>query len=84
MQTIGIGAEDFQDIMTGVDAVIEKRGVADAEKLGVMGWSWRFHDLVDYYTDEAIQSRLGRCGVTNLLSFNGTADIPSFIPDYQW
>ena len=22
------------------------------------------------------------CGVTNLMSFNGTADIPSFVPDY--
>jgi len=33
------GGGDFHDIMTGVDAVIE-RGIADPEKLGVMGWSW--------------------------------------------
>jgi dipeptidyl aminopeptidase/acylaminoacyl peptidase len=33
------GGLDFQDIMTGVDAVIE-RGLAHPDSLGVMGWSY--------------------------------------------
>jgi dipeptidyl aminopeptidase/acylaminoacyl peptidase len=34
-----IGGGDFQDLMTGVDAVIE-RGWVDAERMGVRGWSY--------------------------------------------
>ncbi|MCC6537361.1 MAG: S9 family peptidase, partial [Bryobacterales bacterium] len=33
----GIG--DFDDVMTGVDALI-REGIADADRLGVMGWSY--------------------------------------------
>lgn len=33
------GGGDFRDIMTGVDHVIAQ-GIADADRLGVMGWSW--------------------------------------------
>jgi dipeptidyl aminopeptidase/acylaminoacyl peptidase len=33
------GGGDFHDIMTGVDYVIEM-GVADPDRLAVMGWSW--------------------------------------------
>ena len=33
------GFGDYQDLMTGVDKVIEM-GVADPERLGVMGWSY--------------------------------------------
>ncbi|MDJ0836332.1 MAG: S9 family peptidase [Acidobacteriota bacterium] len=34
-----IGGGDYQDLMTGVDHVIEK-GWADAERMGVTGWSY--------------------------------------------
>ncbi|MSV28700.1 MAG: S9 family peptidase [Bryobacterales bacterium] len=33
------GGGDYEDVMAGVDAVIAK-GVADPERLGVMGWSY--------------------------------------------
>src|SRR5260370_13399959 len=33
------GGKDYQDLMTGVDHVIQM-GVADPERLGVMGWSY--------------------------------------------
>ncbi len=35
----GIGMGDFQDLMTGVDALIEQ-GIADPERMGVRGWSY--------------------------------------------
>jgi len=76
------GGKDFQDLMTGVDHLIEK-GLADPERLGVMGWSYG-----GYMTSWTI-TRTKRfkaasvgAGVTNLMSFTGTADIPGFLPDY--
>lgn len=76
------GGMDYQDLMTGVDKVIEM-GVADPNRLGVMGWSY------GGYMTSTIITKTGRfkaasagAPVTNLMSFNGTADIPSFIPDY--
>jgi len=35
----GIGYGDFQDLMTGVDMLIEQ-GIADPERMGVRGWSY--------------------------------------------
>ena len=68
--------------MTGVDHVIAQ-GIADPERLGVMGWSYG-----GFMTSWAItQTKRFRAasvgaGVTNLMSFTGTADIPGFLPDY--
>lgn len=33
------GEGDYDDVMTGIDALIE-RGIADPDRLGVMGWSY--------------------------------------------
>ena len=76
------GGGDYRDIMTGVDHVIGM-GVGDPERLGIMGWSYG-----GYMTSWAItQTKRFKAasvgaGVTNLMSFTGTADIPGFIPDY--
>ena len=76
------GGGDYQDLMTGVDQVI-KMGVADPERLGVMGWSYGgfMTSWVITQTHRFKAASVG-AGVTNLMSFIGTADIPSFIPDY--
>ncbi|UCC62594.1 MAG: S9 family peptidase, partial [Anaerolineae bacterium] len=76
------GGGDFQDIMAGVDYLIE-RGIADPERTGVMGWSYGGYmtSWVITQTNRFEAACVG-AGVTNLMSFNGTADIPSFIPDY--
>ena len=76
------GGGDYEDIMSGVDHLIE-RGLVDPERMGVMGWSYGGYmtSWVMTQTDRFKAACVG-AGVTNLMSFNGTSDIPSFIPDY--
>jgi dipeptidyl aminopeptidase/acylaminoacyl peptidase len=76
------GVGDYQDLMTGVDKVIEM-GVADPERLGVMGWSYGGF-MTSWIVTQTHRFKAASAGapVTNLMSFTGTADIPDFIPDY--
>jgi dipeptidyl aminopeptidase/acylaminoacyl peptidase len=73
---------DYEDLMTGVDHVIAM-GVGDPDRLGVMGWSYGGYmtSMVITKTDRFKAASAG-APVTNMMSFNGTADIPSFLPDY--
>lgn len=76
------GGADYQDLMTGVDKVIEM-GVADANRLGVMGWSYGgFMTSTIITKTKRFKAASAGAPVTNLMSFNGTADVPSFVPDY--
>jgi len=76
------GNGDFKDIMAGVDHVI-KMGVGDTEKLGVMGWSYGgFMTSWTITQTKRFKAASVGAGVTNLMSFTGTADIPGFLPDY--
>lgn len=76
------GFGDYHDVMTGVDKVIEM-GVADPERLGVAGWSYGGY-LTSWIVTQTNRFKAASAGapVINLMSFNGTADIPGFIPDY--
>ena len=76
------GGADYQDLMTGVDKVIEM-GVADENRLGVMGWSYGGF-MTSWIVTQTKRFKAASAGapVTNLMSFNGTADIPNFVPDY--
>lgn len=82
------GGMDYQDLMTGVETVV-KIGVADENRLGVMGWSYGGF-MTSWIVTQTKRFKAASAGapVTNLMSFNGTADIPSFVPDYfggdQW
>ncbi|HMT08089.1 MAG TPA: S9 family peptidase [Pyrinomonadaceae bacterium] len=76
------GGMDYEDLMTGVDKVIEL-GIADPTKLGVMGWSYGGF-MTSTIVTKTKRFKVASAGapVTNLMSFNGTADIPAFVPDY--
>lgn len=76
------GGGDYRDILSGVDALISK-GLADPDRMGVMGWSYGGYmtSWVITQTKRFKAASVG-AGVTNLMSFTGTADIPSFVPDY--
>jgi dipeptidyl aminopeptidase/acylaminoacyl peptidase len=76
------GGMDYEDDMAGVDKVIEM-GVADPDRMAVMGWSYGgfMTSWVVGHTNRFKAAAVG-AGVTDLLSFNGTSDIPGFLPDY--
>lgn len=76
------GFGDYEDLMAGVDKVIEM-GVADPDRLGVMGWSYGGF-MTSWIVTQTNRFKAASAGapVTNLMSFNGTSDIPAFVPDY--
>lgn len=76
------GGGDFHDLQQGVDTIIAM-GIADPTRLGVCGWSYGgfMTSWTITQTDRFKAASIG-APVTNAMSFNATADIPSFIPDY--
>jgi dipeptidyl aminopeptidase/acylaminoacyl peptidase len=76
------GGGDYRDIISGIDTLVG-RGIADRDRLGIMGWSYGgfMTSWVITQTRRFKAASVG-AGVTNLMSFTGTADIPSFLPDY--
>jgi dipeptidyl aminopeptidase/acylaminoacyl peptidase len=76
------GGGDYEDIMSGVDHVIEM-GVADPDQMAVMGWSYGgfMTSWVIGQTDRFKAACVG-AAVTNLWSFTGTSDILDFLPGY--
>ena len=76
------GGGDYNDVMTGVDRVIAM-GLADSDRLGVMGWSYGGF-MTSWIVTQTNRFRAASAGaaVTNLISFTGTTDIPDFVPSY--
>ena len=76
------GGKDYEDDQSGVDHVIQM-GVADPEKLAVMGWSYGgFMTSWTVTQTHRFKAAVVGAGVTDLWSFTGTSDILGFIPDY--
>src|SRR6266705_1713561 len=76
------GGGDFRDAMAGIDALVQ-RGVADRDRLGVMGWSYGGY-LTAFAITQTTRFRAASvgAGITNLVSYVGVADIPGFIGSY--
>ncbi len=76
------GGKDYDDDQTGVDRVIQM-GVADPDRLAVMGWSYGgFMTSWTVTQTHRFKAAVVGAGVTNLWSFTGTSDVAGFIPDY--
>jgi dipeptidyl aminopeptidase/acylaminoacyl peptidase len=70
-----LGGLDFQDVMLGVDLLIE-RGVADPERLGIGGWSYGGFLTAWAVTQTArFKAAVAGAAVTNWPSKVGTTDI---------
>ena len=76
------GGGDFDDMMAGVDEVIEM-GIVDPTRMAIMGWSYGgFMTSWAIGQTERFQAACVGAAVTNLWSFTGTSDILDFLPDY--
>ena len=73
------GFGDYEDIMSGVDKVIDM-GVADPERLAVMGWSYGGYmtSFVVTRTNRFKAASMG-AGLPNLVSMTTTTDIPDYL-----
>jgi dipeptidyl aminopeptidase/acylaminoacyl peptidase len=76
------GGLDFQDIVTGVDALIE-RGLAHPDSLGVMGWSYGGYMTAWAVTQtDRFRAAIVGAGITENISMWGTQDIPHVFEAY--
>lgn len=76
------GGGDYQDIMSGVDFVINK-GIADASHLAIGGWSFGGYMTVWAISqNNRFKSAIDGDGNTNFISFSGTSDIPNYYINY--
>ncbi len=76
------GGKDYQDLMAGIDAVIEK-GLADPQRLGVMGWSYGGYMTAWIITQTTrFQAASVGAGISNLVSASGTLDLHRLLSDY--
>lgn len=73
------GGGDYRDIMTGVDALIE-RGVADPDRLALMGWSYGGY-MTSWVVSQTTRFKAARmgAGLSDIYSMYGTTDIPGYI-----
>lgn len=76
------GGKDYEDIMAGVDALIE-RGIVDRDRMAVCGWSYGgFMTSTIVTKTTRFRAAVVGAGVTDLISMAGTSDIPEFNRDY--
>jgi len=73
------GFGDYEDVMSGVDKVIEM-GVADPNKMTVMGWSYGGYltSFLVTRTNRFKAASMG-AGLPNLISMTTTTDIPDYL-----
>lgn len=71
----------YNDIMSGFEQIL-KRNYIDPERIGIMGGSYGgYMTAWTVAHDHRFKAAIAERGVYNLVSFTGTTDIPSFIPN---
>ncbi|HEU0172663.1 MAG TPA: S9 family peptidase [Blastocatellia bacterium] len=73
------GGKDFKDIMAGVDSLIA-RGIADPDKLVVMGGS--YGGFMTFWTitqTDRFKAAIGHAGISDWTSFHGQSDVPGLM-----
>lgn len=70
------GGEDLQDVLRGVDQVV-REGIADPQRLGVMGWSYGGF-LTSFMITQTNRFKVASvgAGVSDMVSMFGTTDQP--------
>ncbi len=72
-----VGGGEMRDVIAGAQALVD-RGIADAERLGVGGWSWGGYLTAFTITQtQMFKAAVMGAGLSNMISDHGTDDIPS-------
>ncbi|MEL7060862.1 MAG: S9 family peptidase [Acidobacteriota bacterium] len=76
------GGQDYRDVMSGVDALVE-RGIADPDRLGVMGWSFGGY-LTAWTITQTNRFAAASMGaaMTNLAAFDETTSLSGMLGDW--
>ncbi len=73
------GGKDFEDIMAGVDHVIEM-GVADPDRMAIMGGSYGgFMTFWAVTQTDRFKGAIGHAAISDWYSFYGQTDIPYYL-----
>ena len=76
------GGKDVQDVLSGVDHVINL-GVADSQRLGIMGWSYGGYLTAAVITQtERFRAAVIGDGMVDLVSYATGHDSPGFVPSH--
>ncbi len=80
-----LGGKEFQDVLNGVDALIE-RGLVDGERIGTGGWSYGgyFSAWAATKHSKRFKASVMAAGISNWVSFSGTTDIPHEMALVHW
>ncbi len=79
---LDLGGREFEDDMAGLDMLID-RGIADPDRLGIGGWSHGGYITAWAVTQtDRFKAAVMGAGVSNMISDQGTNDIPGFNLDY--
>lgn len=77
-----IGGGDYQDAISGVSYLV-KKGIADANRLAIFGWSYGGYLTLWAITQTNIfKAAIAGSGYSDLISFAKTTDIPWYLPAY--
>ena len=76
------GGQDYRDVMTGVDALVA-RGIADPDRLGVMGWSYGGY-LTAWTITQTHRFAAASMGaaMTDLATFDETTSLSGMLADW--
>jgi dipeptidyl aminopeptidase/acylaminoacyl peptidase len=73
-----MGGKDFQDIMRGVDYLIQ-RGLVDANRIGIMGWSYGgFMTAWAVTQTDRFKAAMMGAGICDFHSFHAQTNIPNW------
>ena len=76
---------EFEDVLAGIDYLIAQ-GIVDGNKVGTGGWSYGGYFsawAATKHSDRFKASMVG-AGLTNMISFMGTTDIPYEMSNTHW
>jgi dipeptidyl aminopeptidase/acylaminoacyl peptidase len=77
-----ISGRDWVDIDSGVDAMIDQ-GIADPDRLGIMGWSFGGHHTYWGITQtDRFKAASAGAGANDLISMYSQTDLPEFYHTY--